>query len=525
MQNTYLYIRFSDDKQAQGSSYERQLSYARQYCPTLIEDKDHIYFDSGKSAFSGANLQDGSELKRFYDAVASGRVPKGSILLVEDLDRLSRAGMWKASDKLRELTENGITVVTLRDSKRYTGTLTLSDALTSLIKQELAHEESAKKSSRVAKSYVDRYAKARQGIKVKVLLPSWIEWVSDTEYRVKEAEAAVVRRIFDMAGAGVSYQRIVKTLNEDGIAPFRGGGKNKLWITATVFQMVQSPAAIGTYTPNDGGTPIENYFPAIVSKEVFDAAQGARIERREDKVTRESRAVSLWSKVGVCMRCSRPMHYLPKGRKNQRYLVCSGKMGYACDAQNVHDDRATRAFEELLVNVVNADYFTGNDGKETLQRIRQLSGQIADQQRIKDRQVEMLGIDPIPELGPAIKKSSAIIETLEAEKATLEAAVAQATKAETSKAAILQKLDLVSEDGRREANMLLRRLKVVVKIGRYDDVINYEVRQAGRKVLTLHDSGGEISSTAFSQDVAERMHEQGETDALEYSVDLEQFFT
>ncbi|ELX11470.1 site-specific recombinase, DNA invertase Pin like protein [Janthinobacterium sp. HH01] len=123
MQNTYLYIRFSDDKQAQGSSYERQLGYAKQYCPTLIEDTDHIYFDSGKSAFSGANLQDGSELKRFYDAVAGGQVPKGSTLLVEDLDRLSRAGMWKASDKLRELTENGITVVTLRDSKRYTGKL------------------------------------------------------------------------------------------------------------------------------------------------------------------------------------------------------------------------------------------------------------------------------------------------------------------------------------------------------------------------------------------------------------------
>ena len=171
MENVYAYIRFSDDKQAQGSSYERQLGLAREYCPTLIEDKAHIFFDAGKSAFTGANVSEGGELKRFYDGVASGDIPHGSTLLVEDLDRLSRAGMWKASDKLRELTENGITVVTLRDKHPYTGKLSLSSSLTALIKQELAHEESAKKSGRVADSYVKRYAKARSGKKVKVLLP------------------------------------------------------------------------------------------------------------------------------------------------------------------------------------------------------------------------------------------------------------------------------------------------------------------------------------------------------------------
>lgn len=85
MQNTYLYIRFSDDKQAQGTSYVRQLQYARDYCPTLIEDRTHIFFDSGKSAYSGANIANGGELRRFYDAVADGSIPKGSTLLVEDL--------------------------------------------------------------------------------------------------------------------------------------------------------------------------------------------------------------------------------------------------------------------------------------------------------------------------------------------------------------------------------------------------------------------------------------------------------
>ena len=205
MQNTYPYIRFSHEKQAEGSSYDRQLGEARKFCPSLIEDKEHIYFDSGKSAFHGKQMESGGELRRFYDNVKSGKVSKGSVLLVEDLDRLSRAGMWKASDKLRELTENGVSVRTLRDGKLYEGTLKFSDAITSLIKQEVANEESEKKSVRVAASYRNRYARAKAGKKVKVLLPSWLEWVSDDKpYRVKEAEAKVVRDIFTQAAAGHS---------------------------------------------------------------------------------------------------------------------------------------------------------------------------------------------------------------------------------------------------------------------------------------------------------------------------------
>ena len=53
MQDTYLYIRYSHDKQGEGSSYDRKLGMARQHCRTLIEDEKHIYFDAGKSAFKG----------------------------------------------------------------------------------------------------------------------------------------------------------------------------------------------------------------------------------------------------------------------------------------------------------------------------------------------------------------------------------------------------------------------------------------------------------------------------------------
>lgn len=521
MNDTYLYIRFSDDKQASGSSYDRQLRYARQYCPTLLEDSDHIYFDSGKSAYSGANLAEGGELKRFYDAVASGTVPKGSTLLVEDLDRLSRDGMWKASDKLRELTDSGIVVVTLRDQKKYSGTLTLSDALTSLIKQELAHEESAKKSRRVADSYLNRYKQARTGVKVKVLLPSWIRWISATEYALKGDETATVQRIFRMAAAGETYGTIVRALNEDGVPPFRGAEKGKLWITASVFGIIKNKAAIGIYTPRDGGEPIESYFPAAVTKEVFDAAQGARAERKAEKITRESAAVNLWSKVAHCGTCGRLMHFLPKGRDNQRYLVCSGKASFACTSLNLNAERAELAFKELLVNVVNADYFNGGNGKDAVHQIRQLAGQLVERQNHKAKLVALLDDDPLPELVASIKRANQAIGELEKQKADFERSVSQAAQTAASKAALMEKVDLVSREGRKEANALLRRLKIKVVAKRSVAKVSYQVFQANRRLLELYATDTEVIAVPYSQEVAKRMHDQGETDELAYSVSLD----
>ena len=524
MKNIYLYIRFSHDKQAQGSSYDRQLSRAKEHCPSLIEDKDHVFFDSGKSAFHSEQLASGGELRRFYDAVKTGAVPKGSTLLVEDLDRLSRAGMWKASDKLRELTENGIAVQTLRDGKRYEGVLTVSDALTSLIKQDLANEESAKKSDRVANSYVQRYARAREGKKVKVLLPSWLEWTgSDTEYKVKEAERDTVREIFKMAAAGYSYAVIAKDLNSKGVKPFRNKKKlDALWITASLFALVKNRAVLGEYLPRDGGPAIPKYFPAIVDKAMFNAAQGARVERRESGITATPDRVNLWSKVGVCGLCQRPLHCLPKGAAGYVYLVCSGKIGGACDAKNVRADRSELAFREVLVNVVNADYFTGDKRQQDEHELRQLEGQLDAVRQRKGKLVELLDSDPMPEVILAIKKAKAELTTLAEAKAAVEDRTTRDTNVERSRAALMAKIDLVGKEARMEANALLRRLSVTAEIVRHGKQINYIIKQDDKKILSMYDKGDDLVALPYSQDTAERMFDRGEIPELYYNVSLDE---
>src|SRR5215467_1963131 len=97
MRRAYSYIRFSTPEQAKGDSLRRQTElserYAREHGLTL--DDKLTFRDLGKSAFRGKNAQEG-ELGDFIKAVEDGRIKRGSYLLVENLDRLSRQPARKA---------------------------------------------------------------------------------------------------------------------------------------------------------------------------------------------------------------------------------------------------------------------------------------------------------------------------------------------------------------------------------------------------------------------------------------------
>jgi len=521
MQNTYLYIRYSHEAQGEGSSYERQLGMARQHCATLIEDAQHIYFDAGKSAFKGEHLDEGGALKQFRDDVKSGKVPSGSTLLVEDLDRLSRAEMWQASDFLRELTGSGITVVTLRDGQRYSGRLNLSNGLVALIKQELAHDESLKKSGRIADSYQDRYAKARAGKKVKVLLPSWLEWVGeDVPYREKEAEKAVVKEIFTWAAEGYSYAAIAKMLNQRGTKPFRAGKKDDaLWITASLYALIKNEAVLGTYKPADGGPPIPGYFPQIIEKVMFDEAQGARSERKRGKDTRMGTVFNVWSKVGVCAQCGKVWHALPKGRNGQLYLVCSGKTGGTCIAKNIRADKAELGFVEVLLNAVNADYFLG-DRREERKKAREIEGQIEQVEMRRSKLLALLAADPMPELAALLKKANAERDALKEQKDAIDQAAARQDRLSRSREALLAKIDLTQKPARIEANRVLRTLGVSVRIARQDEQVRYTVMQNEQRVMVVYQQGEHIAPQVYDKDMAIRIHERGESDEPELDIVL-----
>jgi len=90
----YSYIRFSSPEQAKGTSYERQLNFAKNFAEkrgwTL--DEKLCMFDEGLSGFHQDHTVKG-HLGVFLRAVQGGKIEKPSALLVENLDRLSRAAI------------------------------------------------------------------------------------------------------------------------------------------------------------------------------------------------------------------------------------------------------------------------------------------------------------------------------------------------------------------------------------------------------------------------------------------------
>lgn len=116
----YSYLRFSDPRQATGSSADRQLQYASEWAQQrgLQLDESLSLRDEGLSAYHQMHIKQGA-LGTFMRAVDEGRIPDGSVLIVEGLDRLSRAEPIQAQAQLAQIINAGITVVTASDGREY----------------------------------------------------------------------------------------------------------------------------------------------------------------------------------------------------------------------------------------------------------------------------------------------------------------------------------------------------------------------------------------------------------------------
>ncbi|MCD9816644.1 recombinase family protein [Bradyrhizobium japonicum] len=340
----YSYVRMSTDLQLKGDSLRRQREASRKYAEThgleLIEDVD--LHDIGVSAYKGKNLASGA-FGRFLEAVRDGQIEKGSYLLVESFDRLSRQEPVIALKPFIEIVEAGLVLVTLDDERVFRGNISFEDLIVSIAKMSRANEESARKSDRLSQAWRSKRASIGQK-KLTARCPSWLRLTADrTGFDVIEERAAIVRRIFDEAASGIGTFTIVRRLNKERVPTFMGKGG---WQNSTVNKILSSAAAIGAFQPNrmeggkrtPDGDPIRNYFPRIVRQSAFEAAQRGRLERKTERDEETGKRGSggpkgkhftnLFSKLAVCDYCGEPMHYQNKGQppKGRSYLVCSNAL-------------------------------------------------------------------------------------------------------------------------------------------------------------------------------------------------------
>lgn len=265
----YSYMRFSDPRQAAGNSSERQRAYAVRWAEEhgLQLDESLSMEDKGLSAYHQHHVKHGA-LGVFLAAVENGRVPPGSFLVVEGLDRLSRAEPILAQAQLAQIINGGISVVTASDGKVYSRERLKAnpmDLVYSLLVMIRAHEESETKSNRV-KAAIRRQcegwiAGTFRGMIRNGTDPAWVRWTG-TQWEVVEDRAAAVRMAIDLYRRGYGVTKITRELKAQN-ASMTGGAPDVL----QVHRLVRQRALIGErdLAVGDQSFRLEGYYPSILS--------------------------------------------------------------------------------------------------------------------------------------------------------------------------------------------------------------------------------------------------------------------
>jgi DNA invertase Pin-like site-specific DNA recombinase len=342
----YSYVRWSTPQQAKGDSLNRQLDKARAYVRERGYELDETlnFRDAGISAYRGRNVLKGA-LGDFLRAVQEGIIARGSYLIVESLDRISRETVNKAATTLQMIVAEGVNLVDLEDGGRVYSEDTFENDQTAFLIMAVrfmrANMESRIKGDRVGKAYETKRREAterlKQGRPFTRMLPAWLRW--NEEIKTIEAHperAEVLQSIFEKASVGWGQHRIAHWLNEKGVPTFGGIGKQRKaehWNRSYIKKLLGNRAVIGTFTPQqrtknkDGKRErnpleaIDGYFPAVIDHDVFE-----RVASRTKATAARGRNVSIepasiFAGVLKCARCGGVVTRVSKGA--YVYLVCS----------------------------------------------------------------------------------------------------------------------------------------------------------------------------------------------------------
>lgn len=449
--SAYSYVRFSTSKQELGDSLRRQVAMAEQYCTRHGLDLHPVsYRDLGVSGFRRQNIEKGA-LAAFIQAVRSGKVAKGSYLVIEQFDRLSRADTNTALRLLLDLVDAGIKVVTLVDEKIWDKE-TIKDTtnlIIAIVYMSRANNESEAKAKRLSDVWGEKKRKAATGEAKSIVTSECPRWLAPNADRsgfvVLEDKAESVRKVFSSRIGGKGMGAITTLANRErwpipGKPPVRKPGEspedfqvrtassaaNPNWHTSTVQRILSNRAVLGEYQPHINspddehkripvGDPIQDYYPKILDEITFLRAQ-AKAERDGRFPGRRDASLKNWLQGILRCKCGNSMV-----RKNKNSQAQPGYARYYCSARNRGTSSCPGANAQEMegavlkvVSVVAPAYFQGSARMETLKaRIDVLEVEVSVARLARDRYVEAIGASKATVaslLGPLGEAESALLK-------------------------------------------------------------------------------------------------------------------
>lgn len=353
----YSYRRFSNEKQAKGASFARQDDLFIDVCKKHELTPAPLSFDdAGKSAFRGNKQKD---LSQFLDLVKAGEVPKGSYLVIESLDRLSRKMFIPTLDILRALIENGCNIITA-NPERVLSERSLNDPF-SLIEilfiSARAHEESKLKSTRVADAWSRKLANATSK-PVTSRGPSWLK-LKDGKWELIKERVDVVRRIFKLAiSKGLGQRAIAKRLNSEGLEGWgKRYGKRTKWGWAFVRLILTDRRVLGDF-PNKLGIT-KDYYPQIIDENTFTRVQALTKKRLKFRGNISTKCANLFSGLAFDQDGNTMVHVRKNAAKPARFISSkfetTKEKGAASFPYEVFESQILKLIDGLTIDEVGQD--------------------------------------------------------------------------------------------------------------------------------------------------------------------------
>lgn len=270
-----IYARFSCSKQRE-ASIEDQLRVCREWCEREGHEVVAEYCDRAASGRSDARPQ----FQRMVENAG-----ESDLVVVYMMDRFSR-DVYDAPIYKKRLRDRGVRVVSATES--------VPDGPESILVESIYEAMAAMESAHIAQ----RTRRGMQGNALKChhngVRVFGYDFGDDGHYVVNPAEAAVVREVFNRRSAGEAPNAIAADLARRGWKTTQGRPCSH----SMVDTMLHNEKYRGVYSW--GEVRVEGGMPAIVTREEFDMANGAR--------TKKERKGEEWGDYalagrGVCMEC------------------------------------------------------------------------------------------------------------------------------------------------------------------------------------------------------------------------------
>lgn len=356
-QRAVIYIRYSSHKQRESFSIEYQVDECTKFIKTNDYELVETYIDEAKTGkkVAGRDAFD----KMMFDA-SQGKFDK---IIVFSFSRSFR-NTREALNCNHDLYEKyGIVIQSVIEPIDMTNPHGKFSGTNLFAMHELQSDITA------AHVRSGMHVAAQQGYYLGSFVPFGYELYGTGEfsrgkerkkYRPNEAEAAIVKEMFELYADGFSLNFIQTSLRTRGVLGRRGD----IMGIQTIARILKSEFYIGTRKYQVKGYEplvLKNCVPAIIDMDLWHKVQARHAENKLPKPRKTKRLYSLTGKI-ICAKCGGHMFGTYKGDKRSdnwhyAYYHCANKkIKGTCNALNVRKDQIDAyCLSEIKKHILNEE--------------------------------------------------------------------------------------------------------------------------------------------------------------------------